>query len=162
MSGALEQAIEKAIAAHVDRLKLLQVITGTAKEVGETTCTVVREDAPDLTGVRLNAIDDSLESYMTVYPKENSSVVVGILEGLKTEAVVLRCSEVESIKFKVGDNTFVFDSNGLKLNGTEMVSWINKVYNDLQTLKTLLQNSPIAGNGAPAAITFTPTVTKIQ
>lgn len=162
MSGALEQAIEKAIAAHVDRLKLLQVITGTAKEVGETTCTVVREDAPDLIDVRLNAIDENLESYMTVYPKENSNVVVGILEGIKTEAVVLRCSEVESVKFKTGENTFVFDSSGFKLNGTEVIDWINKAYNDMQTLKTLLQNAPIAGNGAPAAIVFAPTITQIQ
>ena len=131
-------------------------------EVGETTCTVVRDDAPELTDVRLNAIDDDLQSHFTVYPKENSSVVVGILEGIKTEAIVLKCSEVERVSFKTGNSTFVFDSSGLKLNGTEIVGWINKVYSDMQTLKALLQNSPIAGNGAPAAIVFSPTVTQIQ
>lgn len=160
--GALEQAIEKAIQAHVDRLRLAQIITGTATEVGETTCTVTRDDAPELTDVRLNAIDDDLQSFFTVYPKNGSNVLVGIIEGLKTEAVVLRCSEVESVKFKTGENTFVFDSSGLKLNGTEVIEWINKAYNDMQTLKTLLQNAPIAGNGAPAAIVFAPTVTQIQ
>ena len=160
--GALEQAIEKAIQAHVDRLRLAQIITGTVKEVGETTCTVERDDAPELTDVRLNAIDDNLQSYFTVYPKAGSNVIVGIIEGLKTEAVVLRCSEVESVKFKTGEKTFVFDSSGLKLNGTEVVEWMNKAYNDMQTLKALLQNTPIAGNGAPAAIVFTPTITQIQ
>ncbi|MDD2996360.1 MAG: hypothetical protein PHP99_09140 [Paludibacter sp.] len=162
MSGVLEQAIEKAIAAHVDRLRFAQIISGTATEVGETTCTVVRDDAPELTDVRLNAIDDDLQSHFTVYPKENSSVVVGILEGIKTEAIVLICSEVERVSFKTGNSTFVFDSSGLKLNGTEIVGWINKVYSDMQTLKALLQSSPIAGNGAPAAIVFSPTVTQIQ
>jgi phage gp45-like len=160
--GALEQAIEKAIQAHVDRLRLAQIITGTATKVGETTCTVTRDDAPELTDVRLNAIDDNLQSFFTVYPKKGSNVLVGIIEGIKTEAVVLRCSEVESVKFKTGENTFVFDSSGMKLNGTELIDWINKAYNDMQALKTLLQNTPIAGNGAPAAIVFTPTVTQIQ
>lgn len=160
--GALEQAIEKAIQAHVDRLRLAQIITGTANEVGETTCTVTRDDAPELTDVRLNAIDDNLQSFFTVYPKKGSNVLVGIIEGIKTEAVVLRCSEVESVKFKTGENTFVFDSSGMKLNGTELIDWINKAYNDMQALKTLLQNTPITGNGAPAAIVFTPTVTQIQ
>lgn len=160
--GVLEQAIEKAISAHIDRLRIAQIITGTAIEVGETTCTVTRDDAPELTDVRLNAIDDDLQSFFTVYPKNGSNVLVGIIEGLKTEAVVLRCSEVESVKFKTGDNTFVFDSSGLKLNGTEVVGWINKVYNDMQALKALLKNSPIAGNGGPASIIFTPTATQIQ
>ena len=160
--GALEQAIEKAIQAYSVKFQVKQILTGIAKEVGVTTCTVEREDAPTLYGVRLNAIDDDLQSYMTTYPVDGSSVIVAIIEGLKTEAVVLRCSEVESVRFKTGSNTFVFDSSGLKLNGTEVIEWINKAYDDMQTIKTLLKDSPIAGNGAPAAIVFTPTVTNIQ
>ncbi len=160
--GALEQAIEKAIKAHVDRLRFVQIITGTAKEVGETTCKVVRDDAPELTGVRLNAIDDALDSYMTVYPKEGSNVIVAIVDGVNTEAVVVRCSEVDRIKCKIEDNILEISNNGVAMNGLELKGWISNVYNDMQTLKTLLQNSPIAGNGAPAAIVFTPTTSNIS
>jgi hypothetical protein len=115
--GALEQAIERAILAYVDRMRYAQIFTGTAKEVSETTCTVVRDDAPDLTGVRLNAIDDELSSFFTVYPQEGSTVLVGILEGLSTEAVVLRCSEVEKVDIKIGEHSLLMNSDGFTFNG---------------------------------------------
>lgn len=159
--GALEQAIAKAIQAQVDRLHLKQVLSGTIKEVGETTCTVEREDAPTLYDVRLNAIDDDLQSYVTIYPAKDSSVIVGIIEGLKTEAVVLRCSEVDRVKVKIGEQTVVIDKDGTVVNGTNVMQWMKKVYSDLQTLKGTLSTSIIAGNGAPAAIVFNPTVTDV-
>lgn len=164
--GALEQAIEKAIEAHVDRLRLAQIITGTATKVSETTCTVTREDAPDLTDVRLNAIDDDLQSFFTVYPKENSSVVVGILEGIKTEAVVLRCSEVERVSLKIGDITLIIKSDGVVFNGgsnglvkiNELINWMASVKTDLTTISTAMQ-----GLGVPIVVTTaTPTKTNFE
>ena len=159
---ALEQAIEEAIKAFSSKIQIKQILSGTAKEVKETTCTVEREGAPTLLDVRLNAIDDDLQSYVTVYPADGSDVLVAIIEGLKTEAVVIRCSEVQRVKMKIGSETLVFDKDGAKYNGTPVKGWMQKVYSDMQTLKTLLQTSPIAGNGLPAAIAFTPTTTQIQ
>lgn len=164
--GALEQAIEKAIEAHVDRLRLAQIITGTATKVSETICTVTREDAPDLTDVRLNAIDDDLQSFFTIYPKENSSVVVGILEGIKTEAVVLRCSEVERVSLKIGDITLIIKSDGVVFNGgsnglvkiNELINWMTSVKTDLTTISTAMQ-----GLGVPIVVTTaTPTKTNFE
>ena len=56
------------------------------------------------------------------------------------------------------------DKNGFTFNdGTvgavcadKLVEWMSKVYSDLQTLITLLSTSPVAGNGAPLGVVFTP------
>jgi hypothetical protein len=164
--GALEQAVEQAIKKIAGNMQLKQVLTGTASEVTDTTCTVTRENAPTLYGVRLNAIDDDLESQVTVYPADGSHVIVAIIEGMKTEAVVLRCSEVAKVKIGIGTQSLVIDKDGFVFNeGTagmvnlpDMVSWMSKVYTDLQTLKTLLSTTVVAGNGAPLGAVFTPTV----
>jgi len=159
---ALEEAIKKAIVAVIDRFELKEVITGTVVKVGETTCDVERDNAPALYDVRLSAIDDDLQTYCVTVPAENSSVVVGIIEGLKTEAVLLRCSEVQAFRIKIGGKTFIVDKDGATLNGTNLAQWMNKVHTDMNTLKGLLQNSPIAGNGAVAAIVFEPQTPSVQ
>jgi len=162
--GELEQAIELAVKKVASKMQVKQILSGTAIEVGELTCSVEREDSPTLFDVRLNAIDDELESCFTVYPAEGSAVLVAIIENMKTEAVVIRCSEVAKVKVKIGDKTLVTDKDGFVFNdGTngmvklaEMVSWMQKVSTDMKTLKTLLANSVVAGNGAPLAIVFNP------
>lgn len=163
--GELEQAIELAVKKVAGKMQVKQILSGTAVDVGDLTCTVEREGSPALFDVRLNAIDDDLESYLTIYPAEGSAVLVAIIENMKTEAVVIRCSEVAQVKMKIGDQTLVADKDGFVFNdGTngmvklaEMVSWMQKVNTDLKTLKTLLSTSPVAGNGAPLAIVFNPT-----
>lgn len=164
--GALEQAIQRAIGVQADRRQIKQIISGTATNVGETACDVLREDAPTIYGVRLNAIDDDLESFVTLYPQAGSSVLVGIIENLKTEAVVLRCSEVDKIKLKIGEQTLLVNKDGFIFNDGKnkglmniesVVSWMQKVYMDLQALKTQLSMHPVAGNGAPLALAFNPT-----
>ena len=157
--GGLEQAIELAVRKISGKIQVKQILSGRAVEVGELTCTVEREGSPALFDVRLNAIDDDLESYFTVYPAEGSDVLVAIIENMKTEAVVIRCSEVEKVKMKIGDRTLVMDSSGFAFDGTELVDWMQKVSNDMQTLKSLLSASPVAGNGAALGIVFNPTTT---
>lgn len=142
--GALEQAIEEAIKASGAKFQVKQILVGVAKEVGETTCTVEREDAPTLYGVRLNAIDDDLQSYVTIYPVDGSSVIVAIIEGLKTEAVLIRCSEVAQVKLKIGKQTLIIDKDGAVFNGGDnglakvdvLTEKINALENDINQLKT--------------------------
>ncbi len=149
--GELEQIIEQAILKHSRRLVIKQVIAGVARNVGETACEVERENSPVLYNVRLNAIDDSLDSCFTVYPAEGSAVLVAIIENLKTEAVVISCSEVQHVKIKTGNMSLVMNSDGLVFNDgasglvkiTNLVAWMQKVYTDLQTLKTLLAAVPL-------------------
>lgn len=163
--GQLEQAIEQAIKSQAEKMLIKTVCWGVATEVTETTCTVERDEAPTLHGVLLNAIDDDLQSYVTVYPKEGSNVLVAIVENLKTEAVIIKCSEVAKVKIKIGEQTFIMDKEGFvfndgKNNGlvkiVSMVDWMAKLYNDLQALKGLLSTHLVAGNGSPLGLTFNP------
>jgi hypothetical protein len=165
--GALEQSVQRAIQLQADRRQIRQIISGTATNVGETACDVLRASAPTVYGVRLNAIDDEPGSFVTVYPQEKSNVLVGIIENLKTEAVVLRCSEVEKVKIKIGEQTLLIDKDGFVFNEGKnsglmniesVTGWMQKVYSDLQTLKALLASHPVAGNGSPLTLTFNPSV----
>ena len=112
--GALEQVIEQAILKLAGKMQIKQVLSGVAKDVGESACTVERQDAPDLYDVRLNAVDDNLESCFTVYPAEGSEVLVAIIENMKTEAVVIRCSEVQKVKAKIGASELEMDADGFR------------------------------------------------
>jgi hypothetical protein len=140
---ALEQLIETAIKKVAKKMQFAQVVSGVAKNVTDTTCELHRTDAPIIFDVRLNAIDDDLQSFVTIYPKIDSDVLVGIIEGKKTEAVVLRCSEVEKVRYKIGDNTLLIDSTGVVLNnGTngmiDIVELTTKVNALVQTMNTLI------------------------
>ncbi|MDR0833855.1 MAG: hypothetical protein LBN93_06685 [Candidatus Symbiothrix sp.] len=162
----MEQAVQWAMRSQADRMQIKQIISGTATNVGETTCDVEREGAPVIYDVRLNAIDDNLESFVTIYPQTGSFVLVGIVENMNTEAVVLRCSEVEKVKVKIGEQRFIVDKDGFVFNEGNnkgllkldaVISWMGKVYADLQTLKTQLSTWTVTGNGAPLGLVFNPT-----
>ena len=165
----IEQAIQQAVQSIAGRAQVKTVCWGVAKDVTEMSCTVVRDQAPELYDVLLNAIDDDLQSNVTVYPKEGSNVLVGIIENLKTEAVILKCSEVEKVKVRIGEQTLVIDKDGFVFNEglnkgmvklVEMVDWMTKLYTDIQTLKASLLTHSVAGNGSPLALIFNPTVPK--
>jgi hypothetical protein len=98
--GAVEQELLTLVRKVASKGQLVQVCTGVAKEVQATTCTVERDGLPTLHDVLLNASDGEHGSNLTVYPAEGSDVVVGILDGLKTEAVLLRCTKVDGLAYK--------------------------------------------------------------
>ncbi|NDV93537.1 hypothetical protein D0T84_01220 [Dysgonomonas sp. 521] len=163
--GQLEQTIEQAIKSQAGKMQIKTVCWGVVTEVTETTCTVERDEAPTLYDVLLNAIDDDLQSYVTVYPEVGSNVLVAIVENLKTEAVIVKCSEVEKVKIKIGEQTLIMDKEGFVFNDgknqglvkiVNMVDWMVKLYTDLQTLKDLLSTHLVAGNGSPLGLIFNP------
>lgn len=165
MSGQLEQAIENAIKSQAGKVLIKTVCWGVVTKVTDTTCTVERDESPTLYDVLMNAIDDDLQSYVTVYPKEGSNVLVAIVENLKTEAVIIKCSEVEKVKIKIGKQALIMDKEGFVFNDGKneglvkignMVDWMKKIYTDLQTLKGLLSTHLVAGNGLPLGLTFEP------
>ena len=156
----LEQTIELAIKKISKKMQFSEIVTGITKNVTDTTCEVHREGSPVIFDVRLNAIDDSLESYVTIYPAADSNVIVGIIEGQKTEAVVLRCSEVERIKIKIGEMSLLFDAQGAVFNeGTnngliiiqKLISDLSKYSSVLTSLKAALDVFVPAGTVADGA-----------
>ena len=123
---------------------------------GDTCCVDI--DGLVVSDVRLRAVVNGEESGILVTPKTGSYVTVADLSGNLTRLVVVGFSEVKKIEVNA-DDKIIFnggENHGL-VKVEKMVTWMQKVYNDLQTLTGLLSGSPVAGNGDPLAITFTPT-----
>lgn len=132
----VEELFSRVMKRQIQASRFIQVVSGIATDITETTCTVKREGSPDLTGVRLDAIDDTIENQFTIFPKNNSHVVVGIMDGLKTEAVVLRCSEVEIVRIKCG--------------GVSLIDTLSKFVTEINSA---IINTPAgAGTVAPATV----------
>jgi hypothetical protein len=69
------------------------------------------------------------------------------------------CIKIGSITVDIDDKGVVFNGGGLKglVKIDAMVEWMGKLHGDLTTLQGLLSASPVAGNGAPLGIIFSPT-----
>jgi hypothetical protein len=131
--------------------------TAKVTSVDGETCDVELEGMK-LTDVRLRAVMNGEDSKILVTPKIGSHVLVVDLSGNLSQLAVVGYSEVEKIEIDATDHIILNGGNNKGLVKVEpMVKWMQKVYNDLQTLIGLLQNSLVAGNNAPLAITFTPT-----
>jgi len=124
---------------------------------GDTCCVDV--EGLVVSDVRLRAVVNGEESGILVTPKTDSYVTVADLSGGRlTRCVLIGYSEAEKIEVNA-DDKIIFnggENHGL-VKVEEMVNWMRKVYNDLQTLTTLLSGSAVVGNGEPLGITFTPT-----
>lgn len=135
MAG-LEDTIMKVMQKIAKRNQSIQLLSGVATEIGETTMTVEREGGPTLLDVRLNAIDDDLQSFVTIYPVDGSNVIVGVIEGMKTEAVLIRASEIEKIKIRIADQSLTIDKSGFVINdgnlgGMVVIDQITEKINEL-------------------------------
>lgn len=161
----LVDAIAEAMKTHIHKGQLQTIVNAVVCEVGDATCVVQRDDYTMLYDVRLNAIDNSLQSYVTVYPKVGSNVLIGVVENMPTEAVVLRCSEVERVDVKIEETTLALSSKGVVLNGgslggmvkvNALVQRLNKLEQELNTLKTTFAGwIPAAADGGAALKTAT-------
>ena len=133
------------------------------KSVDQTARTCdIDDDGVIIYGVRLQCITNG-STGIVVYPKTGCQVLCARIEDSDSYSVV-HASEVDKIELKIQDKSLTADSNGFVFNGgtigtvkaDKMVEWMMKVYNDLTTLQALLLSSPVAGNGANLAISFTP------
>lgn len=84
-----------------------------------------------------------------VKPVVGTDCLIAIVEGDESTAFLLFADEAELIQFNGGEN-------GGLIKITPTIAWMQKVSADLQTLKTLLQASPVVGNGNPLGIVFNP------
>ncbi|MEI6297282.1 MAG: hypothetical protein WCO84_06635 [bacterium] len=136
-----------------------------AKNVSETDFTCdgepVMGDAK-ITGIKLVAKVGENNS-VVVIPEADSLILVAMTS--KTDGFMVQCDKAKKLLVKVGNSTIEITSDEIKMNGGDnkglvevdkMVSWMQKVHTDLTTLQTILLSHPVAGSGAPLALTFTP------
>ncbi len=139
--------------------------SATVDSVQGLTCTVKVDDL-SIPNVRLNPTTNNDDEKVLLTPKVGSNVLVGSFTGDLSNLIVLKADAVSEAYLKVDATTFKLDKNGVKINDGEnggvvnvsdMVGWMNKVYNDLQTLKIQLAEHLVAGNGVALGLVFSVT-----
>lgn len=131
-------------------------LVGEVKSVEGESCTV-EVAGLELDEVRLTAVNDGADGKLLLTPKEGSMVLLADMSGgLLRDLAVVGYTNVERIEATCDSIELNGGDNGGLVNIEKLKEWMRNVESDMTTLKTLLQTSPIAGNGAPAAIAFTP------
>ena len=151
----VQNAVEKfaqGLSLAFDKLAIKTVKVGTVKDVdGYKTCTVVLDDKLELFKVRLNAIETSITNQLCIKPKEGSKVLVGIIENIKTEAVILSCSEVEEFFVHIGSAILRVKENKVKITAgnedlkdalVDLKAEVKKISSELQKVVVLYGTSP--------------------
>lgn len=138
-------------------------LVGKVKSVEGETCTV------DVAGlvldeVRLTAVNDGTDGKLLLTPKADSMVLMADMSGgMLRDLAVIGYTHIE--KGEASFDQIAIEADSIELNGGEngglvniekLKEWMQNVESDIATLQALLKSSPIAGNGAPAAIAFTP------
>lgn len=119
------------------------------KDVKNNICTI-KEGNITYENVHLLAAMYNGNDTLYIKPKPGSMVLVAdTSEGERRNMVIVSCTAVDDIIIHGGKN------GGVPIS-SKLAEWMNNVANDLATLQQLLLTSPIAGNGAPAAIQFVP------
>ncbi|WP_155839607.1 hypothetical protein [Aquimarina latercula] len=137
---------------HQKQNEKMILTAGIAKNVGDTFCDVTREGQPDLLGVRYHASMQGPDSFLRVMPKEGSPVLCGIIENNISQAVLITCSEVDSIQFIKEQTELFVDEQGfeIKRQGESLKQVLNDFIDEVN--KILVINGTSINVGATTII----------
>lgn len=137
------------------------MLVGKVKSVEGESCTV-DVGGLEIDEVRLTAANDGAEGKLLIEPKEGSMVLLADMSGgTLRDLSVVGFTNVEKITAVCDQITLNGGDNGGLVNIGQLKQWMQNVEADLNKLGMLLKSSPIAGNGAPAAIQFTPSTQSV-
>lgn len=142
----------------------VQTFPATVKEVDKTaqTCKVQPVDnSPELTNVRLRASIEDTEQGHIVYPKQDSTVLVTLINNNPSVAFVSYVSEVDEVLIQLENDFKVASKNGeVQLNGdnkgalvviADLVTKLNNLEEDLNNLKSIFGSwTPVSNDGGAA------------
>lgn len=149
-----EDEVRRLLAQFIGVNKPTLLATVKSVDKSENTC-VIDDDGTELPGIRLRCITGE-NNGIVAYPKKGAYVLCVKVEDTE-EWSVIKASEYESIEMTIESLVINGGYNGGLVKIDAMIDWMQKVYSDLQTLKTQLNTWPVAGNGAPLALIFNPT-----
>lgn len=92
--------------SFISAVKALQttkakVSIGKVKTINGNSCTVIRDELPELLDVRLQSIISDTENCFLIVPKIDSEVVVAEIENAPGETTIINHSEIEKFQCKV-------------------------------------------------------------
>lgn len=118
-----EELFQKFLDKSQQNKAIRTIGVGTASEITETNCVVLRDGQPQLHDVRFHATEDKPGSRHIMIPAEGSSVIYAIIDNQDTEAVLLMCSEIDKVLVEIGTTKYEIDKDGHLLQvGNEKLS----------------------------------------
>ncbi|MFV0505889.1 MAG: hypothetical protein ACK5L5_04150 [Bacteroidales bacterium] len=143
MSSAVE-AIKQAMEKSQRSTRITQTKLGKIESVAGFTCEVSFEDAPTLHDVRLLAIEDEISNYTIVYPQVGSLVLVGIIEDNRTDAAIIKCSEIDCTVVTIGETSWTIDKDGCSLQGKgeSLVDVLSDIITEIKKIIVVQGTSP--------------------
>lgn len=142
--------VAESIQKIVKPLIKVNTIRGTVQSVDKTaqTCVVkpIRGGANYL-DVKLDSTIQSDASYLIIYPKENSTVFISIIEGNDADMYVSKFGEIESISLKMNSNLLInvkesgeldIEAKQININGGNLGGLVK--VQELQTQLTKINN----------------------
>ena len=137
-------------------LKLCSV-TAVDRSARSVDCDPLDESAPIL-GVSLQGDQEGEDGFLLL-PKVGSYVIVGLIDGQDTGAVLLT-DELDALEVKIGDQSLEITSDGIILTGgalggmvkvKELTDRLNNIERDVNSLKQILSSwSPMPNDGGAA------------
>lgn len=111
-----EELFQGFLDKHYRSVAIRTIGIGTAVEIQENNCTVLRDGQPELLDVRFHATEATPGSRIIEIPADQSSVIYAIIDNQDTEAVILRCSEVDKVLMVIGDLEYHIDKDGVMIS----------------------------------------------
>lgn len=139
-----EEVFNSILTKHHRQNAISAIGIGTAIEINENNCTVLRDGQPELLDVRFHATEDTPGSRIVEIPADQSSVIFAIIDNQETEAVILKCSEVQKVLMKVGELEYHIDESGvmIKYEDDTLGNVLGKVIDEVNKIIVVNGRSP--------------------
>ncbi|HMI04275.1 MAG TPA: hypothetical protein VK541_17435 [Pedobacter sp.] len=141
---SLEETIQQFFDKQMRSKAIRTIGVGTATEIQENSCTVLRDGQPELLDVRFHATEDTPGSRIVEIPADQSSVIYAIIDNQETEAMIIKCSEIEKVMMKVGELEYHIDENGvmIKCGNDSLGSVISGFIDEVKKIIVINGRSP--------------------
>ena len=128
-------------------LQAALVAVGTVQNIDEQnrSCEIKIDDDLTLFNCRLNAVLDSYQNHLLIVPKDRSAVAFICVDGKPTDPLIIAYSEIDKLLLQIENTTLQIDKDKIEINGgnnkgliniEDLVSHINTIEDDINTLKT--------------------------
>ena len=140
----MDEIFEKFLEKYLQNKAVRTVGFGVATDITEDNCTVLRDGQPELLDVRFHAMDTKPGSHHITIPADKSSVMYAIIDNQEAEAVILMCSEIDRIIYKVGKAQYELDKDGhlIQFDNEKLSTAITDLINEVAKIIVINGRSP--------------------
>ena len=159
-----EERFLEALKGNVTQPKntFANVFQATVIEVGSATCKIkVTDNDLELEDVLFTATEENEQGFLLI-PENNTNVLVGLIGDDENSLYLVAIDEINQVKIKIGDQTFVIDSNGLNLDMTSGKLTLKNGASDLKDLLldivSMVKQITVSTGVGPSGTPLPPTI----